>query len=253
MAGEADAGVFAQAHGHGFDEYRPFAASYLLDHLLHAIVESHRVVAVELDPFEAVGFGAAGEVLAGGVLGNRRVFAYLVVLAEENHRQIPQPGQVHGLVDGADAGGAVTEVTDGDVAGAAHLVRQSQAVGDRGVAADDGGGQHRAGPRIGDVGGATLALVDAVNTPQRFGKQALEGDAFRNLVVDAPVDGEHAVIGGDQGGDGRGDALLPRHRPVSELELTAGQPRLNGLVHLVDPRHLAVDRQQGVIIDFAIL
>ena len=151
VIGVADAGVGAQAHGHRLDKDRAVAAAHLVDNGLHAVVEGHRVIAVQLHPLETVGFRPAGEVLARGVFRDGRVLAHLVVLAEEDHRELPNAGEVHRLVDSADTGGAVAEIDNRHRLGAAHLARQGEAVGDGRSGADDGRGEHGPGGGIGDM------------------------------------------------------------------------------------------------------
>ena len=167
----ADAGMRAEALGDGLDEDRALAGPHLLDDLLHAFVEGDRVVAVEPHALEAVAGGAAGEIRAGGVVGNERVFADLVVLAQEDDRQLPGAGQVHRLMHRADAGGAVTEIHDRHAVLAARLRGEGEAIGDRRAGADDGGGEHGAGGGVGDMRRAALALVHAVDAPHGLGEQ----------------------------------------------------------------------------------
>src|SRR3546814_3873682 len=86
----ADAGVRTEAIRRGFDEDRALAGADLVDDFLHALVERNRNIAVELDALEAVTGGARCKVLARGVIGKLGVFAVLVVLAQEDHRQLPR-------------------------------------------------------------------------------------------------------------------------------------------------------------------
>ncbi len=81
--------------------------------------------------------------------------------------------------------------------------------------------------------GSALALVDPVDPAERLREEFLQWDALGDLVVDAAVDGDHVVGVADERGDGGGDGLLPRQRPVGELELAAGHAALDRLVDLV--------------------
>src|SRR5204862_415228 len=73
---------------------------------------------------------------AGGSLGAGRVLAVEVVLADVDHRQRPERGHVHRLVQEALAERAVAEEARRDLAAAPHLRRQ------RGPGRDPGGATH---------------------------------------------------------------------------------------------------------------
>ncbi len=103
------------------------------------------------------------------------------------------------------------------------------------------------------MGRTALALVDPVLAAQGFGKEALQRHTLGHLIVDAPINGQHVVFAGDQGGDGCGDGFLAGHRPVGELELAAGQPALDRVVHFVNARQLAINFLEGVGIYLGIL
>jgi hypothetical protein len=102
-------------------------------------VDDVGVVAVEDDALEPVSRGAIG----GGMLdrrhlADRRIFHIEIVLADEDHRQLPHCGEIQRLVEGADIGRAVAEEAYRHVAVALVLRAQSRAAGNRQMRADDG-------------------------------------------------------------------------------------------------------------------
>ena len=139
-----DARMRPEPVGDRLDEHRALAVADVVDHVLHAVVERRRIVAVEPHALEAQSLGAAVEVRARGVGRDLGVLADLVVLAHEDDRQLPRAREVHRLVHRADRGGAIAEVDDRHAVLAAHLGGEREAVGDRRAGADDRGGQHRA-------------------------------------------------------------------------------------------------------------
>src|SRR5437588_675579 len=92
-------------------------------------VDVEGVVAVGDDAREPVGVGVLGDVLDGGLLGERHRDGVAVVLADEHHRQAVDPGQVQGLVEVALGRGPVAEVADRDAVLPPHLRRQGHAGG----------------------------------------------------------------------------------------------------------------------------
>ncbi len=77
-------------------------------------MHGHHIHAIHFAVGHAVGlrllmdFFHRGSPLDGGA------HAVAVVLADPEHRQIPDPSQVEGLVEKANVGGTVPEETDGD-------------------------------------------------------------------------------------------------------------------------------------------
>jgi hypothetical protein len=64
-------------------------------------------------------------------LADRRVFHVEIVLADEDHRQLPDRGEIQRLVERADIGRAVAEEAHRDVVLALYCARQAapQAIG----------------------------------------------------------------------------------------------------------------------------
>ena len=80
---------------------------------LRGVVHGEWVVAVDLLTDDAVADGAVGD-RAPGLLAHVGRDGPLVVLAHEDHRDLADAGEVHGLVEVALRARSVTEVADGD-------------------------------------------------------------------------------------------------------------------------------------------
>lgn len=140
------------------------------------------VVAVDRLARDAVG----GRPVGGGPgdrgdVGDRRVLHVQVVLADEEHRQLPYGGQVERLVEGSDVGRAVAEEGHRDLAGAAQPRRPGRAGRHREMGADDGVGAEHVRGRLGQVHGAALASAQPRGPAHEFG-EALLGVAPRAMA-----------------------------------------------------------------------
>src|SRR5699024_2538737 len=91
-------GVSAEPVGHGLDEGRPLALASGLDGGADRLVDLDRVVAVHMEGPHRIALRAITDLLGRGAEGVGGVLGVAVVLAQEDHRQVPHGGQVHGLV-----------------------------------------------------------------------------------------------------------------------------------------------------------
>src|SRR5581483_1656173 len=87
--------VHAQAIGDALDEGGPVAGARPVHRLPARHVDREDVVAVELDPGEAVGEGLLGDGARVGLLLEGHRDGPLVVLDHEHQRQVPDPREVH--------------------------------------------------------------------------------------------------------------------------------------------------------------
>src|SRR5262245_57165463 len=107
-------------------------------------------------------------------VADRGIFHVKVVLADEDHRQLPYRREVQSLVEGADIGGAVAEEADRHVAVALVLRAQRRSAGDRQMRADDGIGAEHAVFGGGEMHGAALAAHEAVVALHQLAQHLLE-------------------------------------------------------------------------------
>ena len=148
-----------------------------------------------------------------GHLADRRVFHVEIVLADEDHRQLPDRGEIQRLVEGADIGGAVAEEADRDVLGALVLRAPGGAAGDRQMRADDGVGAHHAVLDRGQMHRAALAAHQAVVALHQLAQHLLDRHAARQRMGMAAI-GAEAQIALLHGAGKAG-----RHRLLAEREM----------------------------------
>ena len=128
---------------------------------LHRRGRRHDVVAVDRDVVDAVARGPLLE--RRRVLGRRRgELGVAVVLAEEDHRQLPHGGEVHRLVERALRRRAVAEERHRDAAVGAELGGRRRADRDRHAGGHDPVGAEDPELGIGDVHRAAAAAVRAL-------------------------------------------------------------------------------------------
>ena len=154
------------------------------------------IVAVDDDAGEPVGVGVLGDVLDGRLLGQGHGDGVAVVLADEDHGDAVNAGEVQRLVEVAFGRRPVAEVGDGHARVVArHLRGQGHA---RGVG--DVGGDRR---RTGDDVQRPAAPVAGHLAPARAGVGGPGEDAEQHVVrrhpecehhAGVPVVGEHDIV-----------------------------------------------------------
>ena len=225
-------GVGDEAVGLRLDQLRAVAAAQLLDAPAHLLVDGEDVVAVDGRGLDVVAAGALGDVADGHLLLAGLGDGVAVVLAEEDHGQLVDGGEVERLVKVALGGGALAEVDDGDLVQPSQLRGVGDAGGVRQVGGDHAGAgddallgegpvaRHLASARVGVVGLGEEAEHDLL------GAHAEHDHDARVAVV-----GQHPV-----------DALLERVGGADLCRLVAGAgDREGGPALAVEDEHAVVD------------
>ena len=205
------AGVSAVAIGQGLDEGRAVAAPGAVDGPPGGLQHGVRVVPVDDDRLQAVGGGPVGRrPLDGRHLADRRVLHVPVVLAHEDHRRLPDHGEVQRFVERADVGRPVAEKRHRNLIGPPHLSRPRGPVGDTEVGADDGVGAHHPLIHVGEMHRSPLTAQNPVLPPQQLGHGRTHLHAPSQRVGVTPVSGEGVVVGAHGHAKAGGDRLHPQ-------------------------------------------
>src|SRR5579859_6285870 len=117
-------------------EGRPLALPRSFHHCARRIVNGTRVLAVYLFGEDTKGPSSSGQTARRG-FREVGVFVVEVVLADVDHRKLPQRCHVHHFVEQALAKGAIPKETYRYLVAAAHFNRHGGASGDTRAAADD--------------------------------------------------------------------------------------------------------------------
>ncbi|MNR01715.1 hypothetical protein D3C85_1175330 [compost metagenome] len=102
-------------------------------------------------------------------------------------------------MEGTDVAGAITEVSDGDTLLATDLRGERQTVGDGQGAADNTGGDHHAGGRMGHMHRPTLALAGAGDAAAELRPEILQRDALGDHVMHTTIDSANVILVGQTG------------------------------------------------------
>ena len=182
----------------------PSPARAVVERARDGVLDREHVVAVDHLAGHPVAGGPVGEVgdrPQRPPVGRERE---LVVLADEDDRQLPGRSQVHPLVHRALAGGAVAEEGDRDLAGAAQLRGQRGAAGVRDAGADDPVAAEDVEREVGDVHRAAEPLAVAGALAEHLGHHPAEIRARRDqvpvraVVPDEVVGVAHHARGADR-------------------------------------------------------
>jgi hypothetical protein len=166
------------------------------------------VVAVDGGGLDAVGDRAVGDLRHAGHRPAVGELGVEVVLAGEDHRQLPDRAEVERLVERALVDGALAEERDGDAILAEALARQPGAGRERHARADDRVRPEDALGRVGDVHRAALAAAEARGLGEQLGHHPVEVGALGEDVAVAAVGGGEVVVVSQGGAHARGDRLL---------------------------------------------
>ncbi len=234
--------------GLALQDRRPLSPAGPLDEILRRFVHGEHVVAVHDHAGHAVALGPVGDVVhrCGGPVGGGG--GPLVVLAEEDHGQIPGRGHVGRLVEGSPVGGAVAEEGHGDSVGLLHLLGQRRAGGHGEAAAHDAVGAQHAHAEVGDVHGAALALAAAGALSEQLGHHVLQVGALGDGMAVPPV-GALDIVGLSQvRHDARGSGFLADVQVDEPGDFSVKEKFLHGELEIADLHHGFIEKLQRFFI-----
>ena len=189
-------GVAAVAVGLDLEERRALLLARAVDRLGRGPrAPSSSVHPVHVAAGDAVGAAALVEVLHRRGAVERGAHAVAVVLDDVDDRQLPERGDVQGLVEGALVDGAVAEEAEHHLLGLAQADRVAHARRHRQVAAHDAVPAEVAGGDVVEVHAAALAAADAPDLPAQLGHQRPGVGAAGERVAVVAVGGDEVVVG----------------------------------------------------------
>jgi hypothetical protein len=237
--------VGPRAVGLELEERRPAAAPRTLHRFASQLVNRFDDVAIdEFVPGQAVGPTAPRDTRVAGRVGKRHLGGELVVLADEQHRQLPDRGQVQALVEGAVVHGPVPEERHGHPVRLQQLETVARAGRLEDARADNPAGAHQA-----DFGGeqvhAAAAPPRAAGRPAvQLGDQLARGQALGQGVAVPAVRAEDHVVLTQVGAHADGDRLLADVGVAGSVDQSALMGAGQLLLALPDQLHLPVEPQE---------
>jgi len=135
--------VVIEAIGLGLDKRRPLAAASSGDGLSGGFVDGDNVHAVDDNAWDPVAGGSVHDIVDTHRVSTRRELAVLIVLADEDRRELQRGRHVDRFVERTDVGCSISEENDGDGVAVAVLVRERSPDRDRDTATNDAvGAEH---------------------------------------------------------------------------------------------------------------
>ena len=251
IAGRAEESLLADhmalpSVGLALQQRRPIAGPRPRDRFAGVAIDFEHVVAVDDLAGNRVALRAHRDILDRGHGLHRGEFAEAVVLADENHRQFPDRGEVERFVKGALVGGAVAEEAGGDVVAPRDLRGQRRAGRDRQARADDPVGAQDAEREVDYVHRAALALAVAFALAVELGHHAVEPATLGDQMAVAAM-GRSDAVGLAQRRANAGRARLFADRNVHEARNLAGDREVaHPPLELPNPLHRAVHLEHHV-------
>ena len=209
-------------------------------------VDFAHVVAVDHGVRQRVGFRLLRDALLPGHGRERHLGGVQVVLAHEQHGQLPDRRHVAPLVEGAVVDRAVAEV------GHAHPVAAGQLEGVGGAGRqqdarpDDAAGAHQPDLRLEQVHAAAASAGGAAGQAVQLGEQLDRGQPLGQRVAVAAVGAEHQVVVAQVGADAGGDRLLADVGVAAAVDQSGLERPDQPLLALPDRDHGPVAAEQQI-------
>ncbi len=222
----------AGAVGPAFDQSRTATASRPRDGFTRHAVDFQNIVPVDGHARDPIGRTARADAGIAAGIGERDFGGELIVLAEEQHRQLPDAGHVERFVERAVVDSAVSKKRRGHHAVPKDLRAVAAAAGLQQARTDDAAGPHHA-----DLGGEEVhaAAASARTTglaSEQFGHQFARRHPFREGVPMSSMRGKDRVALGQMSTHARRDRFLSHvgvARSVDEPALVTPREFLFGL------------------------
>src|SRR5262245_3826919 len=187
-------GVSAEAIGARLDEGGDLVAAGTLHRATYTLADGQHVHPVHRLAVDAVGLGEAPDLRLGEGAGDGRAHRVAVVLADEDHGQLPEGGEVERLVELALGHRAVSEVAEYDLVATLVLDGESRPGGQGQVRAHDTVAAQEVDALVEEVHRAALALGKPVPAAEEFGHHAPGIGALGDAVAVLAVGRDHVVL-----------------------------------------------------------
>ncbi len=181
------------AERHGFEQRRSLAAPRTFDQRLRSFGREDHVVAIDRDAPHAVCLTEARDPIARLAQPDVEMTRVEVVLANEQHGEIQDCGEVQRFVEGAFLARAIAEIAHRYAAVGVHLRRQARAHRDRDGCADERNAAVESDLAAEQVHRAAHAARDAILLPEDLREQAVDIAAERKEVRVGAMPAEHAI------------------------------------------------------------
>src|SRR5207249_6011234 len=171
-----------------------------------------------------------------------------VVLAEPDDGQLPEGGEVQGLLELALGHRAVAEVAQDHLVAPAVLDGEAHAGGDRQVGADDGVAAEEVVLLVEQVHRTALALAEPVDAPEQLGHHAAGIGALDEAVTVLAVGRDRVVVGPEDRGGAGGHRLLADGEVEEPADLAEGVGLRRLPLEAAEEEHVAqkLAREVGV-------
>src|SRR4029453_12009148 len=180
--------------------------------------------------------------------GGRRQ-APVVFLDNEDHGQLPDRSQVHGLVDVTLAGGAVADQRDRDPLLAAQLGRQREARRDREHGADVADHAHHPVVEVAEVEGGVAAPGEAAAAAEELAATTGQVELAPAEHPEVAVTGQDPVVVLQRGDDADRDGLLPDARePLGQV--ASAQQRQHLVLDQAGEEQAPVEADQILVVGY---
>src|SRR5262249_52944517 len=169
-----------------------------------------------------------------------------IVLAQVDHRQLPQLREVHRLVEDALTERALAEEADDDAILVEILRRKGSAGSERGAAADDRVRAEVAGLRIGNMHRAAFALAVARLLAQELREHQIRRRPLREAVAVAAMRAGDVVVFPERAADTDRDRLLADVEMSEARHQRAGVEIVDALLEQSNRNHLPVHLDEPI-------
>jgi hypothetical protein len=208
-----------------------------------------QIIAVDRHTWHRVRRCAVGHVRHGHRAGDVHRHPVLVVLADEDDRQLPDRRHVERFVEGTFVRRAVAEEHHADTILFLHGDAHADAYGDRQATGHDAVGAEIAALDIGDVHRAAAPAAVPVFLAEELGEHACGIGALGDAVPVPAVRRKDVIVAAQWQRRTDGAGLLPdrqMHRAVDQAAHVAG---LGRLLELADQMHLRKRRTQRRVVE----